>query len=394
MARVVRAEPRGRGRRLAALALLSAAACGDPSDRADPQDAQGGQAPRWTLGARPELRIGAGDEQGGLHQVMGAVRLRDGSIAIANAGTSQVRIAAPDGRTMRNVGREGDGPGEFRVPAWLGARGDTLVVADMLASRVSRFAPDGVFLGSAPFAEAAGMFPQVVGQYRDGTLLVAADEAAAARRAGVVRGRTALLRLRPDGRLLDTLAVVPSSEQFASASPDGRGIRIESLPFGRRTVMALHEDRVYVGTGETPVVRTIDHQRRGEDLLRVTALARPVGEGDIADYWKNLVTTGGTPDGDSRTPPQGIPYPRALPPYADLRVDAAGRVWVEESRLPREWKAPGRWLIYSPRGRQLGWMELPPRARILDAGTDWLLLHETDESRREMVSLYRFSAGS
>ena len=391
---MIRAERRGRARRLAALALLAAAACGDLTDRADARDAQGGKAPRWTLASSPELRIGAGDAQGGLHQVMSAVRLRDGSIAIANAGTSQVRIAAPDGRTLRSLGREGDGPGEFRVPAWIGARGDTLLVADMLASRVSRFAPDGAFLGSAPFPEAAGLFPQVVGQYRDGTLLVAADEAAAARRAGVVRGRTALLRLRPDGSLLDTLAVVPSSEQFASASPDARGIRIESLPFGRRTVMALHEDRVYVGTGETPVVRTLDPHRRGQELLRVRATARPVGAADIDDYWENLVTTGGTPDGDSRTPPPGIPYPRALPPYADLRVDDAGRVWVEESRLPREWKAPARWSIYSPQGRQLGWMEVPPRARILDAGTDWLLLHETDEDRREMVSLYRFSAGS
>lgn len=305
----------------------------------------------------------------------------------------QVRILAPDG-TARNVGREGSGPGEFQFPAWIGARGDTLLVADVLASRISRFSADGTFLGSAQLDEAVGLFPQVVGQYRDGTVVVASDEAAATRGTGVVRGRTALLRLRPDGRLIDTLAVVASSEQFATASADGRGMRVESLPFGRRTVMAIHDDVVYVGTGETAAVRAIDTRRRSRDVLRVAAAPKPVGSADIDAYWKNLVTTGGTAAGEDRAPPAGIPYPRTLPPYSDLHAGADGRVWVRESSLPREWSRPGGWWIFSPDGRPLARVQLPPRALLLDAGRDWVLLREMDEQQREIVSLYRFTGGT
>ena len=380
-------------RHLTGLALLvvCAAACGEAAGGAEQAASARESLPGWSLSAQPEVRIGADDAGGGLHQVMDGVRLPDGRIAIVNAGGHQVRIVAPDGRTLRNVGREGSGPGEFRVPAWIGARGDTLVVADMLASRVSHFTDDGVFLRSAQFPEAAGLFPQVVGQYGDGTLLVAADDAAAAIRPGVVRGRTVLLRLRPDGTLCDTLAVVPSSEQFVSRSGDGRGVRVEGLPFGRRTVMAMRGDVVYVGTGETPAVRTIDARGQSRELLRVPASARPVGPADIDDYWKNLVTNRSGVDGEEPTPPEGIPYPRTLPPYSDLQVDGAGRVWVGESRLPREWKEPATYWIYSPRGQPLGHAQIPARALVLDAGTDWVLLREMDEEQREFVSLYRFS---
>lgn len=380
-------------RALATAALvLVVCACGERTASAEQGGTADAAVAQWSLAGTPELRIGGTDADGGLHRVMDALRMRDGSIAIVNAGAHQVRVVAPDGVTLRNIGQEGNGPGEFQFPGWIGARGDTLVVADMLASRVSRFGPDGAHLESARFAEAAGLFPQVVGQYRDGTLLVAADEAVQARRSGVVRGRTALLRLRPDGTLLDTLTVVPSSDQFATTSPDGRRFKVESLPFGRRTVMAMHGDVLLVGTGESPAVRTIDSEGRARDLLEAAAEPRPVGPADIDAYWKNLVTIGGGPDGDDRTRPQGVPYPAVIPPYADLHVDQAGRVWVAESRLPREWSQPAPWQIFSPRGEPLAQIRLPARSVLMEAGTDWVLLRELDPDGRETVSLYRYSA--
>lgn len=385
----VHAEARPRARQVVLIALLAwCSACGDRPARTEQEP--GGVVPQWSLAPTPELRVGADDADGGLHQVMDAVRLPDGSFAIVNSGAHQVRIVGADGRTLRVLGREGNGPGEFQAPAWIGARGDTVVVADLLTSRVTRFSSAGALLGSAQFSEAAGFFPQVVGQYRDGTLLVSADEAAAANQPGVVRGRTALLRLRPDGTLIDTLAVVPSSEQFVSRSADGRGIKVESLPFGRRTVMAMRNDVLYVGTGETPAVRTIDARGESRNLLQVAATRRVVGAEDVEDYWKNLVTERSGAETGEPPRPEGIPYPKALPPYNDLHVDGAGRVWVGESRLPREWTGPATYSIYSPDGRALGKLKVPGRSLILDAGTDWVLLREMDPDQREIVALYRF----
>jgi hypothetical protein len=48
-----------------------------------------------------------------LFRVRGAVLLRDGSIAVANNGTHEARVYGLDGKLLRRIGREGDGPGEL-----------------------------------------------------------------------------------------------------------------------------------------------------------------------------------------------------------------------------------------------------------------------------------------
>ena len=99
----MRPEARLRSCRAVLIALLaSGTACGERSAQTEQDPA--GAMPQWALAAAPELRIGADDADGGLHQVMDAVRLPDGSFAILNAGAHQVRIVGADGRTMRVLG--------------------------------------------------------------------------------------------------------------------------------------------------------------------------------------------------------------------------------------------------------------------------------------------------
>lgn len=322
---------------------------------------------------------------------MDALRLDDGRIAVVNAGSQRVRIFAPGGEWLRDLGREGRGPGEFEMPAWTGVHGDTVMVWDLLARRLSRFAPDGRFAGSATVPDGVGHFPRMVGQYSDGSILLAADGATAGGKLGAVRDSMALLRVSPQGALLDTLAVVPASEQFASVSSDGRRFKVEDLPFGRRTVMALHEDVLYFGTGDDAGVRTMAADGTVRSLLSVPGAPARIGASDVDEYWAKLVTTGRSADAGDRQPTAGIPYPEQLPPHGPLHVDALGRVWVAESRLPRQWDEPASWWVFSPDGELLASIDLPPRSLVLQVGGDWILLREMDEDQREVVSLYRFS---
>jgi hypothetical protein len=384
------AEP-GRRRYFAGLVLAATlAGCGGEDARTGSQPAD---APRWTLAAEPVVRLGGGDGEASLHRVMAATRMPDGRIAVANAGSHQVRVFGPDGALIRDIGRAGDGPGEFQSPAWLGMRGDTLVVWDIVASRISRFLPDGTFHTSAT-PRGMGMFAQVVGAYPDGSLLFASDmaeEQVAALEPGVRRGRSLLLRVSARGEVMDTVATVPATEQFVSTR--GSSVRIEGLPFGRRTVMALAGDVLYVGTGEDAGIRAARADGSLSDFLRVPAVRKPVSGADIDAYWANLASVGerrGAGSGDVR-PAGEVPYPDALPPYAALNVDHVGRFWVGESRLPREWQQPARWWIFSSRGEPIATIDLPPRLHVLEIGEDWLLGRHRDEMERETVVLHRIS---
>lgn len=79
----------------------------------------------WSVASQPELSIGTfeGDSLQQLYEVQGALRLADGSIAIANGGSGEIRIYGPSGEFARRLGRKGEGPGEFQRPALAGLLG-------------------------------------------------------------------------------------------------------------------------------------------------------------------------------------------------------------------------------------------------------------------------------
>lgn len=76
--------------------------------------------------------------------------VNDSSIALIDSDAKQLVIAGIPGGTFRRIGRQGAGPGEFRVPTFLLARDGELIVDDIGARRVSRFDAEGKFIGSTP----------------------------------------------------------------------------------------------------------------------------------------------------------------------------------------------------------------------------------------------------
>ena len=72
---------------------------------------------RCALADRPTLSLGTvdGDEASMFFFVRGANRLSDGSLAVLNNGSGEIRIFTRAGTHLRSMGGQGDGPGEFRI---------------------------------------------------------------------------------------------------------------------------------------------------------------------------------------------------------------------------------------------------------------------------------------
>ena len=71
-----------------------------------------------------------------------------GRIYVADAGDHQVKVYDENGDHLMNLGREGQGPGEFSGPGWATIAGSLLVVADM---RLSIWDLSGQHLGDKMF---------------------------------------------------------------------------------------------------------------------------------------------------------------------------------------------------------------------------------------------------
>jgi hypothetical protein len=117
-----------------------------------------------------DLRIGVrdGDERYQFFRAFGFNVDSLGRILVANLGTSTIRVFDHDGRFVREIGAQGNGPGEFRSVTTPIVWGDTLGISDQTAMRFSVFDTSGTFLTSWPMLNAENRALYPVGASRDG----------------------------------------------------------------------------------------------------------------------------------------------------------------------------------------------------------------------------------
>lgn len=126
--------------------LLLASACADGGSRSDDPSASDRsvrdsagveivhngreaveQAP--TLRLTEVLRVGVleGPEEYQFARISAVKEGSDGGIYVLDSRLHTLRVFSSTGEFVRQIGREGDGPGEFRFPYLLAAAGDTIV---------------------------------------------------------------------------------------------------------------------------------------------------------------------------------------------------------------------------------------------------------------------------
>lgn len=327
------------------------------------------------VAAEPVFRVGAveGDAEELLSEVVGAVRLADGTVAVADAA-QEVRFFGPGGDHVRSVGGPGEGPGEFTGLAALGRHpGGGVWAWDFSLRRVTRITGDGEIRGvvtldpEPPVLSPVGVLP-------DGTFvfkqLWGASATAAATRTGLRRDAVAVVRVDASGALLDTVALVPGREVHIGEE-DGRGV-MTTPPFGRNAVGTVRAGRVVVGSQETFEVRELAPDGALRRILRIPSRDVRLDPGDARRLLDERVEAA-PPDRRAavRRSLGAIPLPESRPAYGGLLADREGNLWVSEwAPFPR---VPGRWTVFGPAGRWLGDVEMPPGFQPTDIGDDWIL---------------------
>lgn len=105
------------------------------------------EAGQWRLELLHRVQPAEGDS-GELLQPQDLALADDGTLVVSETGDAHVKVFDRNGRFLRRIGRNGQGPGEFRV-GFLAVRGDTLLVQDPQTGRASTFRiSDGRLLGS------------------------------------------------------------------------------------------------------------------------------------------------------------------------------------------------------------------------------------------------------
>jgi hypothetical protein len=360
-----------------------------------------GDARPWRVAAHL-TDIGSGEEpEAQLYLVEGATRLSDGTIAVANGGTGEIRFFDPLGRFVQAVGGIGGGPGEFRMEDGPGLRflthldGDTLLAWDLLAQRVSVFSSEGALVRSTRLGSAAGMY-FMRGVLRDGSVVLALLDAAEPRggAAGCRRQVERLVRFGAGGDSLNLVGDFPGAEYCTSAIRAGLDLRL-SPPWGRSLHVATAGERVYVGTGDSWQVAVYDGAGRLQRLIRRASQPLPLTPDLAARLTVRTAeeVAAKAPGGLRSTLEKAVnqamadaPRPTVLPPYSDLLVDADLNLWVKSFGTSMD--EPSQWTVFSEEGVWLGTVALPQGLEPLEIGTDFVLGEERDVLGVEHIVAY------
>lgn len=379
---------------LAALgaALHLATACASPERVRMPDEVAS-----WVVDSAPVLLLGADlDARGPLFGVIvGATRLPDGGILVADRQEHALHFYDAEGTHLRSTGRRGSGPGEYTYPAAFWRCGDQVLLYDIEGYRIAVLSLQGEYLRAFRFG-AGAQLPGSSTPYRSACnpqgrfAHYGWEDFRAIPPAGLVfRQRVPFWLTEADSGVVAVLDSFPGAERVLQRDQAGQ-IR-GTLPriFGGETHIALGRDRLYIGAGDGPVILAVDLASLETDSIHLPLTLQPLTR-EMIDVEKAM-RLAATPPNDHRrieTLFDQHPFPETVPPYAGLVVDGEDRLWVQE--YPLAGTPLVRWLVLEPTGALLATATLPSHLRVFEIGSDYILGRFVDPIEAiPQVRLYR-----
>lgn len=378
-----------------------------------------GRGEGWRVDSVPITSIGANesDTNQQFRWVMPAVRLTDGSVALATDGP--VKLFGPSGIFLRNVVRTGMGPGEFRwVSSLHRLSGDTLRIsaAGGVGIHAALFAPDGKLVREErpdmkKFRK-LGRWRECLMEYLpDGSITSCQSDstlpATETNRAelpigeGMMSPGPGLLRqlnrtyLVPPS--LDTalpLSVGAGIEQFG-VKLSGSNMAFIQHAFYSRALLATGGSPMRIATMLNPAYEIAVWTPAGklDRIIRRTGGRRPPTGAEVSDARLLITAEVARNQFDAVTAARvaaAVPDPDSLPAGIQLRISSEGEIIVQRDGLLKS-QSHSHFDIFDSTGRWQGELSLPPRTRLLEVGKDYLLAVRFDADDRPVVEVYRLT---
>lgn len=310
----------------------------------------------------------------------------DSTIALIDADAKQVVIAGIRSGTFRRIGRQGGGPGEFRVPTFLLARDGELIVDDIGARRVSRFDATGRFIDAKP---TPGATLRLLGLDADRLRLAWIEFAPSGGGPTVtdldLGSGKSVARFRVfarDSALAITSGAMPGPNPF---------LALASGPSGEILAGSSQAYRITVFDSAGRVLRTLG--RRLPPVFRTDAEIDEIVERSGRTVRAMAAAEGASDDLVARLRSTLKKEPKPHFSMAGLATDGEGRVWVATSRGGARTEVD----VFGTDGTYLGTLPLEGRVEALAIRLPWIaVLAERMEGQDEGmqgIDLYRVGAG-
>jgi hypothetical protein len=315
-------------------------------------------------------------------------------VAVGMNGSTSVSIYDARGGVLWRLGREGDGPGEFRyIENLVPLPGDSIGVYDPQYRRLTAFPLDG---GTPSVFSFAGVAPALtwsrVHALESGLAYVGRAGVVGGDQTGVYRNLAPSYRIDLEGRVLATYGEFPGMQAFAANGRRNRAL------LGALLFTAATGDQFVVGTGEHPEFRTYGPDGSLTRIVRWRSADRTVTQ-EMTDEFVEFMANQGPPEQSDaiRERYAEMLVAPELPTHAEVLASPGGTIWVGEYPGMKAEHPSGRrlsprsWVVFGSDGTMRERIETPrgflPMALTEDVV--WGVYH--DELDVESVRAYRIA---
>jgi hypothetical protein len=269
----------------------------------------------------------------------------DGFVYVLDWGDTCIRIFDAKGKFVRQVGRKGQGPGDFDTPCWfdIDLQGGIFVL-DGRNMRVSRFDRDGKFLGSFRLEK----FADPIRLDRSGRIFCGEKSRgteALSSEFRKIEQTLSIARYAPDGKIAIRIGPFPADPIIMKAV--GESMMSLSSPVAPQTGWGIDpQGRLWEGFNGAYELGVFDPD--GKPLFRFGREFKPV---------KNKALDKLTVQNRKMTT-----QPEFLPAFVpDFFFDEKGNAWLRMYKNPEDKDEPYRYDVFSPEGVYLRQIVAPAR---------------------------------
>ena len=322
-------------------------------------------------------------------RVLGVARLSDGTVAVADDYSMEVRIFDPSGAHVRSMGREGEGPGEFKR-LWQMWRlpGDTLWVGDYRPWRYQVYASSGEWIRTVTIDPIYPNPSRGGGVLANGVSINARDERAR-KRDFRTPNKQHVEAHAPDGRFM---GVVASVRGRTFGQVDDGTLNYYLSPWYDSSPSVDAEARtIVIANGRDPEVRVLDDEMRLRLIIRWDDPGAEVTSAHIqaareAERRRALENGEISQFEDANLSPRR-PAADVLPAVSSVKAGVDGSVWVYRYRKPGE--TGPRLMGFDPEGDFVCHLVSGKSGfSIREFGADYVLGVHTNELGVQHVAMY------
>lgn len=355
--------------------------------------------PRWTLSAQPVVRIGSEADTNALFErIVGLTRMPSGEIAVLNAGTSELRIFAPNGRFLRSLSRRGQGPGELENASTLFRGGDTLYAVEFApnAIRMSTYTlADGFLKRSAVRASNAPRGVSLRGRMSTGEFVVSRGTFKVIEPVANVMTRDTstfgIVRVAEPPAAVTWLGDFLDNTFLGYPSPSMRGgVGFGQFVLGPLLEVGASSDRAWIGDTGTGAISIFDVAGQRVAQVQIPVRARGFNDAALARARQRALEEATSPILKERW--ENI-YdrkwrPRTAPLFTRFIPAPGGQMAVE--LFEEEDRAVARSVLVLDRdGKAVAGFVVPANVMIRELGADYVLGVHVDADGVEQVVQYR-----